>query len=286
MFAPRPGPSPTSSSAPLCSGYRPSWCSEIVSTSGSRQKAFWVPLPWCTSQSTTAIRPTPRVARRWRAAIAMLPSMQKPRPVSGSAWCPGGRTSAYTELTRPSSTASAATMQPPAESRATSRLPGPNGVPSPASPPAPGARLLEPLEVAGLVQAEDLLVRRGARCEVHQLAGEATRVEQVPQAPLRLGRLPVRVLLDHGRARLHHARVVPEVALVEHEADRRHADSLRTRSATHASSAARSPSLTNTSSASTRASASGSWSGLRRSKRSGPRARRISSGALISTVRS
>ena len=149
-----------------------------------------------------------------------------------------------------------------------------------------GARLLEPLEVAGLVQAEDLLVRRGARCEVHQLAGEPTRVEQVPQAPLRFGRLPVRVLLDHGRARLHHARVVPEVALVEHEADRRHADSLRTRSATHASSAARSPSLTNTSSASTRASASGNWSGLRRSKRSGPRARRISSGALISTVRS
>ena len=33
---------------------------EIVTTSGRVEKHSWVPLPWCTSQSTTATRSMPR----------------------------------------------------------------------------------------------------------------------------------------------------------------------------------------------------------------------------------
>ena len=50
----------------------------MVSTDGSPKKTSWVPLPWWTSQSTIATRPSP--CSRWaqRAAIAMLLKRQKP----------------------------------------------------------------------------------------------------------------------------------------------------------------------------------------------------------------
>ena len=71
----------------------------------------------------------------------MFEKTQKPIDFPGSAWCPGGRTSAYALSTVPSSTASAATIVPPAASTAISSPNLPIAVPSPASPPvAPTAR--------------------------------------------------------------------------------------------------------------------------------------------------
>ena len=95
---------------------------------------------------------------------------------------------------------------------------------------APGARarLGEPGEVAGIVQAQDLLVRRRARIERDERARETAGLDQAPEASLRVGRLPVRVRLDRRRPELHVARVVCEVALVEDEPDPPHPASLRT----------------------------------------------------------
>ena len=52
---PAPAPRPVSCASPVIgqSGY---WCSETASTLGSSQNTACVPLPWCTSQSTTATR--------------------------------------------------------------------------------------------------------------------------------------------------------------------------------------------------------------------------------------
>nr|WP_228740375.1 hypothetical protein [Pseudonocardia oceani] len=85
---------PRSSTSPESGGKQRSWCSEIVSTDGSSAKIAWAPLPWCTSQSTIAIRSIPSTACACFAAIATLLKMQNPSPVSGRAWCPAGLTSA------------------------------------------------------------------------------------------------------------------------------------------------------------------------------------------------
>ena len=56
-------------------------------------KMSCVPLPWWTSQSTISTRAAP-ARRAASAAIAALLSRQNPIARSGTAWCPGGRTSA------------------------------------------------------------------------------------------------------------------------------------------------------------------------------------------------
>eukprot|EP00966_Prymnesium_polylepis_P134992 3119972-Prymnesium_polylepis.1 len=102
-----------------------------------------VPLPWCTSKSTTATR------RPWRAIacaapIAIVLSRQKPEPPaigskpSTAAWCPGGRTrqnaacgGASSEggpSASAASTSSMARMTDPAARFAARRLPGESSV--------------------------------------------------------------------------------------------------------------------------------------------------------------
>ena len=61
------------------------------STSGESWKIALVPLPWCTSQSTTSTRSAPSESRACRAAIATLANRQKPIARARSAWWPGGR---------------------------------------------------------------------------------------------------------------------------------------------------------------------------------------------------
>ena len=61
--APSPSAPPRSEAAPVPGkNPQPYWCSDTYSTSGSSQKMASVPLPWCTSQSSTTTRSTPRRA--------------------------------------------------------------------------------------------------------------------------------------------------------------------------------------------------------------------------------
>ena len=61
------------------------------STTGEERKTAFVPVPWCTSQSSTSTRSAPSASSAWRAAIATFANRQKPMAVAVSAWCPGGR---------------------------------------------------------------------------------------------------------------------------------------------------------------------------------------------------
>ena len=91
-----------------------------------------VPLPWCTSKSTTATRRTPQRARACSAAMAAEPNKQNPIARRRSAWCPGGRVATKAARAQPSITASTAAAAPPAARDAASRLPWPMAV-SPSS---------------------------------------------------------------------------------------------------------------------------------------------------------
>ncbi len=57
------------------------------------QNAACVPFPWCTSQSRMSTRAAPSVLAASAATAALL-MKQKPIILFGSAWWPGGRTSA------------------------------------------------------------------------------------------------------------------------------------------------------------------------------------------------
>ena len=179
-----------------------------------------MPLPWCTSQSTTAIRATPRVARRWRAAIAMLP---KHAEAAAARPAPRGGRAAVRARTR---------VDAPVEHGVGRDHAAARGEPRDLERPARTAchrrrrrRLRRSprsshVEVAGLVQAEDLLVRRGARRELHQRGRDRSRRAGSAGAACVSGDSQCGYGSITGGPGLHHARVVPEVALVEDEADR------------------------------------------------------------------
>ena len=83
---------------------------------------FWIPLPWCTSQSRIMTRSAPCVSRAYLAATATLLKMQKPQASSSSAWWPGGRMTAAPQLAveSPSNTASTTFRRLPQERSALS----------------------------------------------------------------------------------------------------------------------------------------------------------------------
>ena len=64
------------------------------STSRDSWKIALVPLPWCTSQSSTSTRSAPSASSAWRAATATFENRQKPIARARSAWWPGGRSAA------------------------------------------------------------------------------------------------------------------------------------------------------------------------------------------------
>ena len=70
-------------------GQNGNWWMLTNSTSGESWKSALVPLPWCTSQSTTRTRSAPSASSAWRAAIATFANRQKPIAVRRSAWWPG-----------------------------------------------------------------------------------------------------------------------------------------------------------------------------------------------------
>ncbi len=84
----------------------------------------WVPLPWCTSQSTIATRSAPWTRWATRAAIAALLKKQKPIAWARSAWWPGGRMAAKAFVTLPVITSSTAWTAAPALRSAASSVPG------------------------------------------------------------------------------------------------------------------------------------------------------------------
>src|SRR6218665_2829856 len=89
-----------------------------ISARGSPARMSSVPLPWCTSKSTTATR-----CIWWRciaclAATAMLLKKQKPMALSRQAWWPGGRTAQKALSISPAMTASVAASAAPAARRA------------------------------------------------------------------------------------------------------------------------------------------------------------------------
>ena len=93
-------PTPTSSAAPVPGIERVLVRRTCTARRAAPQKMSCVPLPWCTSQSTISTRAAPG-GRAASAAIAALLSRQKPIARSGSAWWPGGRTSANAFCARP-----------------------------------------------------------------------------------------------------------------------------------------------------------------------------------------
>ena len=123
----------------------------------------------------------------------------------------------------PASTASAATMQPPAASRAISSPAGSERRAVPGVSAGSGTRLLEPRQIAGRVQPQDLLVGR---------PGAAASGTSERTRPLASSRFLKRRLVSgdsqcgygstSGGPGLHDARVMPEVALVEDEPDPSH----------------------------------------------------------------
>ena len=97
------------------------------STSGELWKIAWVPLPWCTSQSSTSTRSAPSESSAWRAATATFENRQKPIARSASAWWPGGRRPQKPVGASPASSASASAQAAPAERSAASQEPGAGG---------------------------------------------------------------------------------------------------------------------------------------------------------------
>eukprot|EP00967_Tisochrysis_lutea_P058641 scaffold74617_cov34-Tisochrysis_lutea.AAC.2 len=87
-------PMATHTSSSPVRGYPPCSCVEQYLTRGSSAMMAATPLPWCTSQSSTATRPSGCEARYSAAATAAKLMRQKPIGVSRVAWCPGGRASA------------------------------------------------------------------------------------------------------------------------------------------------------------------------------------------------
>ena len=63
-------------------GQNGNWWMLTKSTSRERWKIAFVPLPWCTSQSTIITRSAPSASRACRAAIATLANRQKPIAVA------------------------------------------------------------------------------------------------------------------------------------------------------------------------------------------------------------
>ncbi len=90
------------------------------STSRESWKIAFVPLPWCTSQSSTSTRSAPSESSAWRAATATFANRQKPIALAHSAWCPGGRSAEKPVRSPPPSSASASAHAPPAARRAAS----------------------------------------------------------------------------------------------------------------------------------------------------------------------
>src|ERR671914_65267 len=98
------------------------------STSREPWKIALVPLPWCTSQSSTKTRSAPSESSACRAATDTLANRQKPIARERSAWCPGGRRIEKPARSPPPSSASTSAQAPPAECSAASHEPAEVGV--------------------------------------------------------------------------------------------------------------------------------------------------------------
>ena len=118
-------------------------CRDRTATGGCSRRApratpwkiAFVPLPWCTSQSSTSTRSAPSESSAWRAATATFENRQKPIARSGSAWWPGGRSAEKPVGAPPASSASTSAHAPPAACSAASQEPGLRGVSRSKAPP-------------------------------------------------------------------------------------------------------------------------------------------------------
>ena len=90
------------------------WWMLTNSTSRESWKSAFVPLPWCTSQSTTITRSAPSASSACRAATATFANRQNPIAVARSAWWPGGRNDEKPVRSPPVRSASASAHAPPA----------------------------------------------------------------------------------------------------------------------------------------------------------------------------
>ncbi len=110
------------------------------STSGTAWKIALVPLPWCTSQSSTITRSAPRdVDRVPRRDRDVVEEAEAHRAV-GSAWWPGRAQGAEAGGASPPSSASTSAIAPPAACSAASHEPGLAGVSRSKRRPARGRR--------------------------------------------------------------------------------------------------------------------------------------------------
>ena len=105
------------------------------STSREEWKTAFVPLPWCTSQSSTSTRSTPSESSAWRAAIDTVAKRQKPIARAGSQWWPGGRSAEKPTRSPSRSSESTSAQAPPAACSAASHDPGLSGVSRSNAPP-------------------------------------------------------------------------------------------------------------------------------------------------------
>ena len=101
-------------------GQNGNWWMLTNSSSRESWKSALVPLPWCTSQSSTSTRSAPSESSAWRAAMATFANRQKPIAVARSAWWPGGRSAEKPARSPPVSSDSASAQAPPAARSAAS----------------------------------------------------------------------------------------------------------------------------------------------------------------------
>ncbi len=109
-------------------GQNGNWWMLTNSTSREPWKIVFVPLPWCTSQSTTSTRSAPSASSACRHATATLANRQKPMAVVHSAWWPGGRSAENPVRSPPDRRLSTSAHAPPAARSAASYEPGTVGV--------------------------------------------------------------------------------------------------------------------------------------------------------------